>query len=46
MPKVGQHGCPAAPHASHVFATQMLLVAVHAEPEPMHWFDVGSQQHS
>ncbi len=43
MPKVGQQGCPAAPHASHVLETQMLLVAVHAEPEPMHWFDVGSQ---
>jgi hypothetical protein len=43
MPKVGQHGCPAAPHASHVLAMQILLVAVHAEPEPTHWFDVGSQ---
>jgi hypothetical protein len=43
MPKVGQHGCPGAPHASHVLAAQKVFAVVHADPGPTHLFVAGSQ---
>jgi hypothetical protein len=43
MPKVGQHGCPGAPQASHALATQTVSVVVHADPGPTHLFVAGSQ---
>jgi hypothetical protein len=43
MPKVGQHGCPAAPHASHALAMQTVFVVVHDDPGPTHLFVAGSQ---
>ena len=43
MPKVGQHGCPGAPHASHALAAHMVFVAAHGDPGPTHLLVAGSQ---